>query len=85
MGMTIKVAMMILRGMYNHYNDTNIDAYVGVGFCKEENDAIEIALNTMHKYQKIAKISESLKKLSFDEMSDIERMILEVVEDGNDG
>ena len=55
MGMTIKEAIPILHDMYNYYNDTDLDDTY-VGFDKEDNNAIEIALDTMKKYQKIEKI-----------------------------
>ena len=51
---TIKEAIPILHDMYNYYNDTDIDAYIG--FDKEDNNAIEIALDTMRKYQQIEEI-----------------------------
>lgn len=54
MEMTIKEAIPILHDMYNYYNDVDVDAYVG--FDKEDNNAIEIALDTMRKYQKIEQI-----------------------------
>ena len=51
MGMSIKEAIPILHDLYNYYNDADIDAYVG--FDNEDNNAIEVALDTMRKYQKI--------------------------------
>lgn len=59
MGMTIKEAIPILHDMYNYYNDVDVDAYVG--FDNKDNNAIEIALDTMRKYQEIEKIVEDSK------------------------
>lgn len=63
MGMTIEESIPILHDMYNYYNDTDVDTYVG--FDNEDNNAIEITLDIIHKYQKIQKIAEPLKKIIF--------------------
>lgn len=80
MGMTIEEAIPILHDMYNYYNDVDVDAYIG--FDNEDNNAIETALDTIHKYQKIQEIVKAWKADvdidSYDCMADIE----EVLEDG---
>lgn len=78
MKMSIDEAIPILHDMYNYYNDVDVDAYVG--FDNEDNNAIERALDTMRKYEKIQQI---LKDIPYG--GDITvRRIQEVVEDGND-
>ena len=82
MGITIDEAIPILHDMYNYYNDVDVDAYVG--FDKEDNNAIETALDTMQKYQKIQEIATTLeweKEVSY--QSVIAMMnIRKVIEDG---
>lgn len=81
MGMTIKEAIPILHDMYNYYNDVDVDAYVG--FDNEDNNAIETALETMNKYQKIVQIMERTVDdgtSMYDTLQEIE----EVIEDEND-
>ena len=78
MGISIKEAIPILHDMYNYYNDVDVDAYVG--FDNEDNNAIETALDTMRKYQKIEEIVNSkTTRLSYEVGF---RQIKEVVEDG---
>ena len=77
MGMSINEAIPILHDMYNYYNDVDIDAYVG--FDNEDNNAIETALDTMRKYQKI----EQIMKNDVLFWKDFQK-IREVIEDEND-
>ena len=77
---SIDEAIPILHDMYNYYNDVDVDAYVG--FDNEDNDAIETALATMRKYQKIQEIVNSkTTRLSYELGF---RQIRKVIEDGTD-
>ena len=76
--MSIDEAIPILHDMYNYYNDTDIDAYVG--FDKEDNNAVEIALETMRKYQQIEQMVKQYKKFGNSGFS--MQIICGVLEDG---
>lgn len=74
MGMTIDEAIRrINEHNYIHQNKEPRAVYI--------TEAFDVATDTMRKYQKIIEIADSLKKLSFDEMSDIERRILELTDE----
>ena len=83
MGMSIEEAIPILHDMYNYYNDVDVDAFVG--FDNDDNNAIETALDTMRKYQKIQEIVTKWKnesKMVFDTNYYNMAKIIEVVKDG---
>lgn len=54
MGMTIDKAMLNLHAIQDYYNDDMQDSYVG--FDKEDNESVDIAISTMKKYQNIEDI-----------------------------
>lgn len=80
MGMTIEETIPILHDMYNYYNDVDVDVDAYVGFDNEDNNAIETALDTMRKYEKIQEIVKEWREVgleydSCDAMMNIERVI----------
>ena len=83
--MTIDEAIPRLMDMYNYYNDTDIDAYEA--FDKEDNNALEIALDAMRKYQKIenivdAYVTDNPREPMYD-TEDYMESIKEVIADGS--
>ena len=73
MGMPIDEATPILHDMYNYYNDVDVDAYVG--FDDEDNSAIETALDTMRKYQKIEQIIDDYDLEAWEVLEKIKEVV----------
>ncbi len=85
MGMTIKEAESNLHATQAYYNDDTLDSYVG--FDKEDNESVDIAISTMRKYQKIERIlnwREYDVDPNYHTNEDMINEIREVLEDGND-
>ena len=54
MRMTIEEAMENIHAIQAYYNDDMEDSYIG--FAKEDNESVDIAIDTMRKYQKIEQL-----------------------------
>lgn len=76
--MPIDEAIENLHAIQAYYNDDMQDGYIG--FAKEDNESMDVAIETMRKYEKIKEIvSSKTTRLSYE---DGFRQIKEVVEDG---
>lgn len=77
MGMSIDEAIEDLHAIQAYYNDDTQDGYIG--FAKEDNESVDVAIEIMRKYQKIEQIVNSkTTRLSYEEGF---RQIKKVVED----
>ena len=83
MGMSIDEAMENLHAIQAYYNDDIQDGYIG--FAKEDDESVDVAIDTMRKYQKIEQIAFPLQFCTTDELNHEAIMkICEVLKDGND-
>lgn len=88
MGMTIKELMLNLHAIQDYYNDDVQDGYVG--FNREDNESVDLAIQTIRKYQKIQEIMKSKKMDALNigllipkDMACVLHEIKEVIEDDN--
>ena len=57
MGMSIDKAVEVLHVIQAYYNDEMQDGCM-VGFDKEDNESVDLAIDTMRKYKKIEQIAK---------------------------
>ena len=82
MGMSIDEALENLHAIQDYYNDDMEDNYMG--FAKEDNESVDVAINTMRKYQKIEQIIRNYDTTwEFHTLRGTVDKIREVIEDGS--
>ena len=77
MGMMIDEAIEDMLAIQSYYNDETQDGYVG--FAKEDNESVDLAIDIMRKYQEIEQIVEDRYGKPIYKFMDA---IVKVVEDG---
>lgn len=83
MGMTIDKAVDRLEDLHFEQDDWEYGELTDD--CLLNREALRLAINTMHKYQKVEKIVKSWKDEPIEEKDSLDAFhkIMEVVEDGN--
>lgn len=83
MGMLIDEAIINLHAMQGYYNNDMLVNYVG--FDRKDNESVDVAIDTMRKYQKI----EQIVNAELEEYHPLDRniyrlaLIRKVLEDGD--
>ena len=85
MGMPIEEAMENMQAIQAYYNDEMQNGYEG--FAKEDNESVDVVMNTVRKYQKIQEIVNGWNRyrngVSSSEGDSIYmQKVSEVIEDG---
>ena len=81
MGMSIDEAMINLHAMQAYYNNDMLVNYVG--FDRKDNESVDVAIDTMRKYQKVVQVLSDWKAMGYNENDGLYSLFSEVVEDGN--